>query len=575
MKQYDSVSRAQAHETAAAGIRETMSTRTNSLASFRRAGRAFAAAAALILCSAPLLAAGAPPPLRITFQSLGIQLLDASLGLGLVSPTTVSFVGDRHLLVTYAVRRLMKRIPDDPPEDEDHTIAALLIDLDTGKIVARNEWRLHDYQRYLWPLGHGRFLFRQRNRFSTLAPLANLKSGQPFQESEFLNFDRRVVAVLLSPEADFITVETGPPLEPAPKPKKRSPMADFNAAVAPPSNATPGPEPDAEPDTPLLHRPSGPQIQLIFVRLGYPSNDADPVVPRLAGRALSDHPVAIPLNANGYISTVREDKKNGWGMDYNTYTGKVYQLPMYDSTCQPSATMVSRGELLAFGCRGNDNQRYFAAFNLLGEEMWVKGLYDPAPMPVLGYAPGTGRFATNRLIVSTANPDENLAQLAHDHPSSQIVDVYQINSGRQLLHVSCTPVETASENFSLSPDGMGLAVVNNGAIEVYELPAPTAKEQAANQKVLAVAPADVEIPVQLGAPVTADDKASPTPGNSGAAGSKPVAASAVAPPEASEAEQPVKTLGDAPPEQHRKPPTLYNEPNDNAPANTQQDSPRQ
>ncbi len=583
MKQYDSVSRAQAHETAAAGTCETMSTWTTSLASFHRAGRAFAAAATLILFSVPLFAAGSPPPLRLTFQSLGIQLLDASLGLGLVSPTTVSFVDDRHLLVTYAVRRLMKRIPDDPPEDDDHTIAALLIDLDTGKIVARNEWRLHDYQRYLWPLGHGRFLFRQRNRFSTFAPLAHLHSAQPFEETPFLNFDRRVVAVLLSPEADFMTVETGPPLAPAPKPKKRSPMADFNAAVAPPSNATPGPELDAEPAGPELHRSSEPQIQVVFFRLGYPANDADPIVPRIAGRAVSDHPVAIPLNANGYISTVREDKKMGWGMDYNTYAGKVYSLPMYDSTCQPGTTMVSRSELLAFGCRGNDNQRYFAAFNLLGEEMWVKGLYDPAPMPVLGFAPGTGRFATNRLIVATASPDENMVQLAHDHASSQAVDVYQINSGRQLLHVTCTPVETASQNFSLSPDGMGLAVVNNGAIEVYELPEPTEKEKAANQKVLAAAPEDVEIPVRLGAPETAaNDKDSPVPGNSArpsATASRPVAASAV-PPESSQADQPAKTLGDAPPEARRKPPTLYNEPNDNvpndnAPANTQQESPRQ
>ncbi len=362
-KRYDSVSRAQAHETAAAGTRETMSTWTTSLASFHRAGRAFAAAAALILCSVPLFAAGPPPPpLRLTFQSLGVQLLDASSGLGPVSPTTVHFVDDRHVLVTYAVRRLMKRIPDDPPEDDDHTIAALLIDLDTGKIVARNEWRLHDYQRYLWPLGHGRFLFRQRNRFTTFAPLAHLHSAQPFEETTLLNFDRRVVAVLISPEADFMTVETAPPSVPAPKPKKRSPMADFNAAIAPPSNATPGPEPDAEPDTPQLHRPGEPQIQVTFFRLAYPQSDADPIVPRIAGRAVSDHPVAIPLNANGYISTVREDKKTGWGIDYNSYAGKVYQLPMYDSTCQPSTAMVSRSELLAFGCRGNDNQHYFAAF---------------------------------------------------------------------------------------------------------------------------------------------------------------------------------------------------------------------
>lgn len=559
-----------------------MPIRTISFGFFRREGCTLAAAA-LLFVSVRLFAAGSPPPLRLPFQSLGIQLLDASSGLGPVAPTTVHFVDDRHVLVTYSVRRLMKRIPDDPPEDNDHTIAAVLIDLDTGKAVARHEWRLHDYQRFMWPLGHGRFLVRQRNNFTTLAPLAHLASGKPFEESPFLKFDRRIVAVLLSPEADFLTVETGPALQPAPKPKKKSPMADFNAAIAPPSNATPGPEPDSEPEEPTLHRSGEAKIQIIFFRISYSSDGESTASPRIAGRAVSEQPVVVPLNANGYISTVPEPKSkahgstSGWETDYNTFTGKVYELPLYNSSCQPSGTMVSRSELVVFGCRAKDSQRYFAAFNLLGEEMWEKGLYDPAPMPVLGFSPGSGRLAVNRLIVSTAAPDENLVQLAHDHATSQTIDVYQINSGRQLLHLLVTPIEVASQNFSISPDGMGLAVVNNGAIEVYELPEPTAKERADNKKVLAAAPVDAEVPIQLGAQQTtsADDLTSPVPPAAApAASARSVAAGQALPAEADQAAQPPKTLGDAPPEAPRKPPTLYNEPGDNVPANSQQDAPR-
>jgi hypothetical protein len=559
-----------------------MSIRSISLGLFRCVGRFLAAA--VLLISTPLFAAGgSPPPLRLPFQSLGIQLLDGSSGLGPVAPTTVHFVDDRHVLVTYSVRRLMKRLPDDPPEDNDHTIAAALVDLDTGKVVARNEWRLHDYQRYLWPLGHGRFLFRQRNSFTTLAPLAHMASGKPFEESSFLKFDRRIVAVLLSPEADFLTVETAPPLAPAPKPKKKSPMADFNAAIGPPSNATPGPEPEPESEGPALHRLGEAKIQIIFFRISYSSDGEGAASPRIAGRAVSDRPVVVPLNANGYISTVPESKEkahgktSGWETDYNTFTGKAYELPLYDSSCQPSGTMVSRSELVVFGCRVKDNQRYFAAFNLLGEEMWEKGLYEPAPMPVLGFSPGSGRMVVNRLLVSSAGPDENLVQLAHDHATSQTIDVYQINSGRQLLHLLVTPIEVASQNFSLSPDGMGLAVVNNGGIEVYELPAATAKEKADNTKVLAVAPMNAEIPIQLGVQEanSADDSASPVPpAEVPTIAQRPVAGSPSAPAESDEAAQPAKTLGDAPPEAHRKAPTLYNEPNDNAPANSQGDAPR-
>jgi hypothetical protein len=564
-------------------VRKPMPIRTASFGFFRREGCALTAAALLFVSAKLFAAAGSPPPLRFPFQSLGIQLLDGSSGLGPVAPTTVHFVDDRHVLVTYAVRRLMKRIPDDPPEDNDHTIAAVLVDLDTGKAVARHEWRLHDYQRFMWPLGHGRFLLRQRNSFTTLAPLAHLASGKPFEESPFLKFDRRIVAVLLSPEADFLTVETGPPPQPAPKPKKKSPMADFNAAIAPPSNATPGPEPDPEAEAPALHRSGEAKIQIIFFRINYSSDGEGVASPRIAGRAVSDQPVVVPLNANGYISTVPEPKSkahgstSGWETDYNTFTGKAYELPLYNSSCHPGETMISRSELLIFGCRVKDNQRYFAAFNLLGEEMWEKGLYDAAPIPMLGFSPGSGRLAVNRLIVSTAAADENLVQLAHDHATSQMVDVYQINSGRQLLHLPVTPIEVASQNFSLSPDGMGLAVVNNGAIEVYELPEPTAKEKADNKKVLAAAPVDAEVPVQLGAQQinSADDSTSPVPpATAPTAGTRPVATTPALPAQSDEAAQPPKTLGDAPPEARRKPPTLYNEPGDNVPANSQQDAPR-
>jgi hypothetical protein len=87
------------------------------------------------------------------------------------SMLTVDFVDKDHLLITFGVRRLMKREPDPPPDDDDRTVGAVLVELPSGKVLARTEWRLHDRWQYLWNLGHGRFLLRVRDSLTILAPM--------------------------------------------------------------------------------------------------------------------------------------------------------------------------------------------------------------------------------------------------------------------------------------------------------------------------------------------------------------------------------------------------------------------
>ena len=53
-------------------------------------------------------------------------------------------------------------------------------------------------------MGHGHFLLRIRNTFTTFAPLANLKHGHAFEEKPFFKVTQRRVAVIqFSPDADM------------------------------------------------------------------------------------------------------------------------------------------------------------------------------------------------------------------------------------------------------------------------------------------------------------------------------------------------------------------------------------
>ena len=118
------------------------------------------------------------------------------------------FVGDHHLLVTFPVRRLMKRLAECEPDDEDRMIDAVLVDVPSGKVAARASWRVHDSGQYLWDLGHGRFMVRVRDRLVTVAPLENLSTEHPFEERTCWLTSGGWWGLLVSAEEDLLTVET-------------------------------------------------------------------------------------------------------------------------------------------------------------------------------------------------------------------------------------------------------------------------------------------------------------------------------------------------------------------------------
>jgi hypothetical protein len=59
-----------------------------------------------------------------------------------------------------------------------------------------------------------------------------------------------------------------------------------------------------------------------------------------------------------------------------------------------------------------------------------------------------------------------------DDVQNQVLSVLDSHTGSLRLAVLLKPIVSAGGNFALSADGNRLAVLNHGAIEVYDLPAP-------------------------------------------------------------------------------------------------------
>ena len=83
--------------------------------------------------------------------------------------------------------------------DDDQIIQAVTLSLPGGAVVASSEWRMHDRWRYLWPLGGGKFLVRQKNSYSLTD--ASLKLHP------YLDVPSPILSTEVSPDGRILVIE--------------------------------------------------------------------------------------------------------------------------------------------------------------------------------------------------------------------------------------------------------------------------------------------------------------------------------------------------------------------------------
>jgi len=471
-------------------------------ASIFRPERLSALVAALLLAAMPAFAARGPAPVqRIPLEPMGYQPPSKDARLAADSMMSLHYVDESHLLVTFNTRGLMRRLPDSRAEDEDRTIAAVLLELPSGKVAARTEWRIHDDEPFLWDLGGGRFLLRLRDTLSTFSPLA-APGREAFAQRAFATSDTPIRHVIVSQDKGVVILEMMKP---------------------PPQSDTPRLSLVGVDDAP---------VSVSFLRVSPPGA---PVSGRLAGGVRAKSLVDFtPLAATGYIQSTNE-APNRWLFDYKAYTGKSVPLSGFETTCDPFPLWVSGSEFVSFGCRGSQESADLAGFNMKGEEMWQINFGEGQGFPEIHTAPLAGRFALGRgLTLSMVGP------ATRSQITVQEVRVIQAYNGKQLLRVECSPVARLGQNFAISPDGMTLAVLHDG-IDIYRLPALNDEDRKAVADARAHDPApEPDAPIDLREHAV-PEAAQPEPAGPPAAEGK-------------------GSVPDAPmpqPDMPRKPPTLY------------------
>jgi hypothetical protein len=389
----------------------------------------------LLLCAAPAFAAKdqAGVVARIPLGPLGYPPRLANRMMSGNAMFTLNYVDSTHLLFTFTKHELLRRIPDDPADDEDRNVGAVLLEIPSGKVLAQTTWRLHDYAQYLWSLGGGRFLLRRRNELTTFAPLAS--AGDPFAEQPMLKLapELTITDIGLSFDRGVLVLEVSP------KPRP------------------PGPGQKA------FGRDDRPAVAVQFIRLLPWTNAADPIQFRLDTAVERRAPTEFSLTTAGFMM-VRRESPFRWGFDYREYNGRELRLAGLESSCPPFPVFVSGSEFVSFGCRGSDYKSSLTGFSLKGDVAWQMTFSEPQGYSTMAAAPEAGRFAISRSLAGGFAAPAMPSQIIE-----QEVRVLQSYDGRQLLKVDCSPVQASGQNFAIAPDGMSLAVMQD-AIVVYALP---------------------------------------------------------------------------------------------------------
>jgi hypothetical protein len=147
-----------------------------------------------------------------------------------------------------------------------------------------------------------------------------------------------------------------------------------------------------------------------------------------------------------------------------------------ESACSPAFNFVSQQELLATLC-DKSGGRKLAAIATNGHHLWENATAGQPVWPLLVMAPNGSRLARETLVAS--HPISALAPLDGEDVKGQLVEVLNAADGQLALKVTASPVLDAGGNVAISPSGRRVAVLNAGAIQVFELPEPPSLPDAA------------------------------------------------------------------------------------------------
>ncbi|MGA9719311.1 MAG: hypothetical protein WBQ79_13610, partial [Acidobacteriaceae bacterium] len=404
---------------------------------------------ALVLClgMTPAVArehdSGPQPVARIPVQPLGYRAPGKLYLLARYSSSSLEFLDPTHVLLTFREPHLLVR--QQSSDGLDQVVQADVLELPTGKIVAQDEWLLHDRGRYLWKLAEDRMLLRIGSQLFEVNDKLHLK--RLYQSPTELE------EVQTSPDGRLLVVENE---------LEKHTQEEHDRLVR--QAALRGGTPPAE------------DVQVQMMRLDEP---------KLMLSAHADAAGDVPATADGFFMQ-KQRKEAQWELRFQPYEkaaagdGEGTPVAEIDSTCDPTEKVLNPQSVLVLSCPPGHNDRYVAVYSLHQQKLWDGKWQSNFTWPAFRVSQNGASVAISWLAVN--RPVSAREPIDDDEVQNQVLSVLDSRSGSLRFALLLKPIVSAGGNFALSADGSRLAVLNRGAVEVYDLPAPApppASERAA------------------------------------------------------------------------------------------------
>jgi hypothetical protein len=380
------------------------------------------------------------PAFSIPVESLGFSAPATFYRGQRFALVSLDFLDEDRLLFSFRVPGLIHRqrgASVDEDGDERH-MKAVVLSLPEGTVQAEAVWSLHDRSRYLWMLKDGRFLVRDRNE---------LRLGDASLELKpYLSFPGPLLHIEMDPAQDLLVTNSREPAQTA-KAGEAPSAGKPKPNVASDSDADKDQE--GQPDLVLriLQRNTGKVMLVSHVRSA----------------------VHLPINSDGYLELLPGARNADWLVNLNGFHGGSAKVGEIDSTCSPSYDFLSQREFLVSACTRSEMRRY-VAMSTDGRRLW-EDLPSSSPVwPVMVVGADGSRLARESLVVN--RPVTAFSQLDFDDIKGQLAEVFDAATGKIVLTAPLSPVFDAGGNVAISPSGRRVAVLNAGAIQVFDLPAP-------------------------------------------------------------------------------------------------------
>ena len=348
------------------------------------------------------------------------------------SMVSLDFIDEDHLLFTFHAPGLIRR-EGNPAAGNERQIRALMLELPAGTVTAEALWTFHDRGRYLWMLNDGRFLLRDANDIQIGDASLDLKP--------LLHFQGPVLWLEMDPAQDLMATDSREPVGTKPQPGSVPGSATASAWLTPDEE-----QPSGQPDIVLriLQFNTGQVMQVSRTRAT----------------------VHLPINSEGYVETLR-GKGREWVLNLHYFKGGNRIIGKLDSMCAPAVEFVSDPEVLITTCNP-DNSRWMVAMSTDGKRLWNAVKPPTQIWPRLIMAPNGLRVARETLTVT--HPVDTYSPLSFDDVKGQWIEVYDAITGKVDLTAPASPILDGGGNVAISPSARRVAILDAGAIKVYELP---------------------------------------------------------------------------------------------------------